>query len=207
MKEAIQLLQFWQEYLEMGHQPNLERFSVWLQNKLKKQHENEKMHVPGQYMVSQNMAIGFLLGNVMAYAEIWIKATFRNLPIQHFHDFGTLKFIEEKRNPTKKEVAEDSLLEQSSCFEAIKRMTKSGLLKDQEDKKDKRVRRVSLTAKGKKVIEDAMQQAYHLSELLVGDLTEEEKEGFIKVLQKLGSFHEDLYRSGGKDKAISQYGL
>jgi len=207
MKEAIRLLQYWQEYLELSPQPSLERFSEWLRDKLNPSVENDEMQVPGQYQISLNMSVGFLLGQIIAYGEIWTKVAFRNLPIQHFHDFGTLMFIERNDNPTKKEIAEDSLQEQSSCFEAIKRMTRDGLLKDKEDKEDKRVRRVSLTSKGKEVVASAMEQAYYLSDLLVGDLTDEEKKELVKALQKLGSFHEALYRSGGKEKAIDNYNL
>ena len=128
MDEIIELLQYWKSYSDKGLGSNLGRFGLWL-NEQKNQAKNTE--VPNEFQVSPNIKIGFLLGHIMAFGEIWTKLAFRDLPIQHFHDFGTLRFIEAQINPTKKEIAEDSFMEQSSCFEALKRMTKNGLIKDE----------------------------------------------------------------------------
>lgn len=206
MKEAIQLLQYWQEYTERTVSPDMKGFASWLVENLEPSNGPEKGDFP-PYLHTRNMSVSFLIGHLMAFAEIWTKLTFRDLPIQHFHDFGNLIFISESKNPTKKEVARQSFLEQSSCFEALKRMTKNGLLADQGDPKDKRARRVSLTKKGQEVLDRAMHQVSQLSDLLVGDLTEAEKKDLIVVMSKLITFHENLYQTGGKERAIAQYGL
>ncbi len=204
MDEIIELLQYWKSYSDKGLGSNLGRFGLWL-NEQKNQAKNTE--VPNEFQVSPNIKIGFLLGHIMAFGEIWTKLAFRDLPIQHFHDFGTLRFIEAQINPTKKEIAEDSFMEQSSCFEALKRMTKNGLIKDETDKHDKRVKRVKITQKGKKILEKATHQSMVLSDLLVGDLTEDEKLQLITLLEKLGSFHIDLYTNTSKEKVIDSFKL
>ena len=181
---------------------DLSRFGVWLNKELNEQKATE---IRDEYKVSKNVQIGFLLGHMMAFGEIWTKLAFRDLPIQHFHDFGTLKFIEHHVNPTKKEIADDSMVEQSSCFEALKRLNKNGLLVDEVDKTDKRAKRVKLTKKGKETILRAMQQSYALSDLLVGDLIDEEKDRLIELLGKLNHFHEDLYRTTDKTRVIKGF--
>ncbi|MEL7002963.1 MAG: MarR family winged helix-turn-helix transcriptional regulator [Bacteroidota bacterium] len=201
MDQVIRLLEYWKEFIKRGLGQDFENFGKWLT----KETEREK-EIPKDYE-SPNMTIGFLLGGLMGYSEVWTKMTFRNLPIQNFHDFGTLKFIEALKNPTKKEVAEDSLVEASTCFEAIKRLVKNGLLVEETDQSDKRVKRVRLTAEGLKVTDEATRQASLLSNLLVGDLSEEEKKTLIGILKKLDHFHEDLYRKTERDNIIEHYSL
>ncbi|MEM6523742.1 MAG: MarR family winged helix-turn-helix transcriptional regulator [Bacteroidota bacterium] len=204
MDEILKLLGFWKTYTEQGLGNNLSHFGLWLNNELTKT-ETEK--IPDQFNISTNVKIGFLLGHIMAYGEVWIKLAFRDLPIQHFHDFGTLRFIQVHKNPTKKEIAEDSMMEQSSCFESLKRLTKAGLLIDQADKNDKRVKRVKLTKIGNQVLEAATKQSFALSDLLVGDLNPDEKEQLIRLLEKLGKFHEHLYQNSPKEKITQAFKL
>lgn len=204
MDDILKLLGYWKIYSERGLGNDLGRFGVWLNNEQKKEKTDD---IPSEFQVSPNVKIGFLLGHVMAFGEVWTKLAFRDLPIQHFHDFGTLRFILIHKNPTKKEIAEDSMMEQSSCFESLKRLTKAGLLVDQQDKNDRRVRRVKLTNKGTKLVEKAKEQSYALSNLLVGDLTDGEKKTFISLLEKLCSFHETLYESSSKEKIASAFNL
>ena len=200
----IKVLNHWKNFKEKGLGHDLSKFGQWL---IDEENKEKQKDIPEDYSVSPNMMIGFLLGGLMGYTEVWTKMTFRNLPIQNFHDFGTLKFIEALKRPTKKEIAEDSLVEQSTCFEALKRMAKNGLVEEETDERDKRVKRVKLTKNGQKVTNQATQQAFLLSNLLVGDITKEEKNTLIGILQKLDHFHEDLYRKTERDKIIEHYKL
>lgn len=204
MDDILVLLTHWKTFTEKGLGNDLGRFGLWLNTQLNRRKNEE---VPDEFQVSPNVKIGFLLGHIMAFGEVWTKLALRDLPIQHFHDFGTLLFIQDNKNPTKKEIAEDSMMEQSSCFEALKRLTKAGLLVDETDKFDKRAKRVKLTYQGKQVVDAAMKQSYALSDLLVGDLTEEEKKQLIYLLEKLGRFHEDLYKNTSKDKIADAFNL
>jgi len=207
MDLVLKLLTYWKEYLEKGVGNNLGRFGLWLNEQLTEYAEVPTQKVPDQFDISTNFAFGYLFGNLAAYADHWTKLTFRNLPLQNHHDFGILKFIELSGHPTKKEVATDSTLEQSTCFEAIKRLVKNNLLQEESDTKDKRVKRVKLTDYGIEVIQLASQQASHQANLLVGDLTEEEKNEAIGLLKKLNDFHEDLYKNSSKEKIIESFEL
>ena len=202
INQIIKLIEYWKAFRAQGAAGNLEAFGQWL---AQQEAQNKTFDVPNEYFQSPNLAVGFLLGNVMAYAEVWTKLAFRDLPLQGFHDFGMLKFVEDKTNPTKKEVAADSILEDSTTFEAIKRLGKQGLLAEAPDPKDRRVRRVTITEAGKQVVQQAMQQAVAMSDLLVGNLDAQEKEALINMLQKLAQFHDHMYRNTTKEHVITQY--
>ena len=204
MEQVIKLLEYFKVYQDKGLGDDIGRFGLWLNKELGAE---KVVEVPPAYSVSENAAIGFLLGGLLGFGDVWTRLAFRDLPIQHFYDFGIIKFIEVMKAPTKKEVADKSLLEQSTCFEAIKRLTKHGILEEQVDTDDRRVNRVKLTAYGRKIASKATQQSFLLSDLLVGDLVEEEKSDLTRLLKKLDRFHEDLYRNTDKDKIINHYRL
>ena len=155
MDQIIKLLEYWKKFTERGMGEELDRFGLWLNQEHISEKVNNEQLVPDDFNNSTNFTIGYLLGSMTGYGEMWTKLSFRNLPIQNFHDFGTLKFIQHTQNPTKKEVANDSMLEQSTCFEVIKRLVKNDMLSEENDPNDKRVKRVKLTKYGFEVIERA----------------------------------------------------
>ena len=204
MQQVIRLLEYFKTYQDKGLGDDLGRFGLWLNKELGL---GKMIDVHGRYEVSVNVTIGFLLGELMSYGDVWSRLAFRDLPIQHFYDYGIVKFVEHEENPTKKEVANMSLLEQSTCFEAIRRLNKHGILSERVDQNDKRVKRGMLTDYGQKITNQATRKVFLLSDLLVGDLVDEEKEDLTRLLKKLDRFHEDLYRNTGKETIIENYDL
>ncbi|MEL7145084.1 MAG: winged helix DNA-binding protein [Bacteroidota bacterium] len=207
MDQIIKLLQYWKKYTDRGLGEELDRFGHWLANELSQAESHQRPDMVDLDQLPLNFKVGFLLGNLLTYVDMWSKMAFRNLPIHNFHDFGSLKFIEQEKNPTKKEIATDSLVEQSTCFEAIKRMTKKGLLEETTDETDKRVKRVCLTKYGQEVANKATEQTMKLSNLMVADLTEDEKVIVIRLLSKMEKFHNDLYLNADKSDIIKNYDL
>ncbi len=204
MDKVIKLLEYFKKYQEKGMGADLARFGMWLNKEI---NGERIVEVPVEYQLSDDVTIGFLMGRLLGYGDVWTRMAFRDLPIQHFYDYGILKHTEQAKNPTKKEIADQSLLEQSTCFEAIKRLVKHKVLTEETDMDDRRVKRVRLTSFGKKVTEVATQQAFRLSNLLVGDLTDKEKKDLIRILRKLDHFHEDLYRKVERNRIIENYNL
>ena len=75
----------------------------------------------------------------------------------------------------------------------MKRMIDAGLIEEVTDKQDKRVRRVKLTAKGKRTRENFFQQSVSDLKLKSGNLSETEKKELIRLLAYLEKFHTNIY--------------
>ena len=71
------------------------------------------------------------------------------------------------------------------------------LIEEHADKKDKRIRRVKLTAKGKKTRENFFQQTIPDLKLKAGNLSAPEKKELIRVLAYLEKFHSNIYFNDG----------
>jgi DNA-binding MarR family transcriptional regulator len=209
MDNVINLLQAYKSYLACGFKDDMAHFGKWLQQK-----ENEQNNKPSEWhkRVSIDQAgldgiIGYQLGGLMSYTETWTKLAFRDLPLLGLPDFGILKFVEIKGDPSKKEIAQKSIMEASTCFEIIKRLIKNELIIDHTDQEDKRIRRVVLTDYGKEILEKATKQVMQLSKFLLGDLQKEEKEVMLNVLKRLNDFHYQWYHEGSRDKLTEIYDL
>jgi DNA-binding MarR family transcriptional regulator len=83
----------------------------------------------------------------MNYANLALKGTGLN----QIEEFGILLTIKQEKHPKKTEVIYANLYELSSGTDMLTRMKKRGLIKEYNDKEDKRAKRLELTAKGEKV--------------------------------------------------------
>ncbi|MGK7393039.1 MAG: MarR family winged helix-turn-helix transcriptional regulator [Candidatus Cyclobacteriaceae bacterium M3_2C_046] len=209
MEEVIELLQYWKRYIESGFNKDFRQFGQWLvqQNNEQKNASDEWNSRVDINQEGLDAVLGFQLGGLMSYSDTWTKLAFRNLPLVGIADFGILKFIEYTGSPTKKSISLTAIMEASTCFEILKRLQKNNLIEEKPDSEDKRVKRVKLTAAGKKVIEQATIQVKALSGFLVGNLSEQEKLQLLNALKKLNEFHHHWYHEGDKEKLMEVYQL
>jgi len=183
-----ELIGHWVEYSEKRPTPSIEGFSSWLKNRVATPKE------AGETNLNQKkMYLGRVFGRIINFTELWGKLAFKDLPIKQFEDFGILTEVKYRINPSKNEVANLLLNEKSTAFEIIKRLIRDKLLKEEVDRKDKRIRRIKLTKYGKEVLERAEIQAGKVSEILMGDSTEEEIDAMINKFEELDRFHTNLY--------------
>ena len=143
------------------------------------------------------MELGYVFGRMINFTEMWGKLAFKDLPIKQFEDFGILTEVRYKGNPSKNEVASLLLNEKSTAFEIIKRLIRDGMLTEEPDPDDKRIRRIKLTKYGQEVQQQAEQQAAKVSNLLVGDSQDEEILSLLSKFRELDRFHTANYEKGG----------
>ena len=203
MEQIIELLREWDAYSKVSPSTSLSDFGEWLSSKSKKQDKVYSNPFSGKI----NGTFGFHFGKLLSYAEAWERLTFRNHIINGFSDFFILRFIEYQGTPSKNEVANASREENTTVFEAIKRLTRKSLLKETIDTVDRRVRRVSITEKGAEVLKEIDKSALNMANLMVGDLAPNQIEEVSEYLKMLGDFHEKLYYSMTKEEIAEKYNL
>lgn len=206
MKDIISLLRDYQEFKDKNNSEDFHVFGEWLRQK----------HAPTQDYTTNDEEVNeagldvmatYLLGNLTGYTEAWIKLAYQDLPLLSIGDFSILKTVEHYQNPSKKEVADEVVMERSTCIESIKRLIKEGLLAEAIDPNDRRIRRVHLTKGGKQLMPLLNQRMTNLGSLLVGNLSEVEKKSLLPTLNKLLRFHENLYRNMKKEAIKKNYKL
>ncbi|HEY5823784.1 MAG TPA: winged helix DNA-binding protein [Cyclobacteriaceae bacterium] len=132
----------------------------------------------------------------MSYANMALKGT----ELNQIEEFGVLVTIRVEKNPKKTEVIYANLLELSSGTDMLARMKRRGLIKEYDDKEDKRSKRLQLTSKGEKVIEVCYERIKKNSLLMMHDLSEDDKELCIQLLKNTEIKFSQLWQQHkGKD--------
>ena len=85
----------------------------------------------------------------------------------------------------------------------MKRLIEIGMVKEIVDRKDKRIRRVELTPKGRRTRESILEQSKKDLLLKAGNLSEEEKVQLKSSLIYLEKFHSEIYQNDA-DKSIDE---
>lgn len=206
MDQIIKLLEDYKEYTEQGMPKDLGLFGEWLKQK----YAGQEAYLTDEEEVNEaglDAMASYVLGGLTNYVEAWVKLTYQDLPIVSLGDFGILKTVEFLQNPTKKMISDQVIMERTTCNESVKRLVKEGLLSEATDPKDRRMKRVQLTARGRDLIQILNQKMIALGKLLMGNLNEVEKKSLLPPLKKLADFHEVLYRQTEREKVKEWYGL
>jgi DNA-binding MarR family transcriptional regulator len=117
----------------------------------------------------------------MLYANMALKGT----ELNQIEEFGMLVTIKQEKNPKKTEVIYANLFELSSGTDMLNRMNKRGLIKEYDDKEDKRAKRIELTSKGEKVVESCFEQIRKNAMMMAHDLTDDDKELCVQLLKSI----------------------
>ncbi|HHH53924.1 MAG TPA: MarR family transcriptional regulator [Bacteroidetes bacterium] len=136
-----------------------------------------------------------LLTNLYRFAKHYIKKAFQNTEIRTIDEFGFLATLIRQESLQKKDLINQHFLETSSGSEILKRLYSKGFIKESRDENDKRAKLVSLTPKGKEVIMNSFDQMYRVSEIIIGNLTDEELKQSLKIFNKLSDFHKNIDRN------------
>ena len=206
MEKLIELITYYRDFTEDTHSEDLTFFVDWLKQKMG---EEEELSTDNANVNSGGLdvMISYLVGSLTRFLDIWLKVAYEGLPLISLGDFTIVKVIQNKGNPSKKEIAREAMMERTSCNEALRRMLKSGIIREEVDTDDKRVRRVTLTKEGKMLLLEVDKRMMQLSKLLMGNLTEVEKRSIFPALDKLKNFHENLYTKKDDIDISKLYGL
>lgn len=168
-------------------------FSLWL---------NQQMSYPNPGIVSSSQSAGtqdsdeqsesiltMLVSYLFRYTKFYSKKALEDTPLSTMDEFTFLASLSYQGSMTKTELIQQHLLEITSGIEIIKRLTKNGLLESFADPKDKRSKRVKLTAKGKEVLEEVMEKMDQVAHIVSGNLSKDEMTQLVPILHKLNDFH------------------
>ena len=103
----------------------------------------------------------------------------------YYGQMPVLSFVMENDSCTQKQIANDILVTPASIATSIKRMQKSGLITKRIDDENLRNNRISVTAKGRKLVYDWEKEMAKLDEKQFDGFTDEEIATYIKLTEKV----------------------
>jgi len=218
MNKTIELVNLWGKFEEAHPAGTIEEFC---RHYLAHQ-QHPKLDGPLVGGVVPRISDGLLMkiiGRIsklnMSYANIALKGTGLN----QIEEFGILATIKQEKNPKKTEVIYANLFELSSGTDMLARMKGRGLIKEYNDKEDKRSKRIELTAKGERVVQVCKTQILKNATMMMHDLTVDDKQLCIQLLKNIeikfsalwqkqkGKEFDEIYDELMTDKKTSDGGL
>jgi DNA-binding MarR family transcriptional regulator len=137
--------------------------------------------------------ISILIVLMNHYAKRYIKKALSESCLQSPDEFSFLITLMSYNSLSKSELITRQVMEKTSGSEVIRRLIRSGWIVESADENDKRSIRVSITQSGREEILKILPLMSKVSEIVVGNLLNEEINTLSYLLKKLDYFHNDIY--------------
>jgi DNA-binding MarR family transcriptional regulator len=109
----------------------------------------------------------------------------REYAINSFEDFAFLNSINKLERPRKTDVINSNFVELSSGLLIIGRLKKNGWISEKGDETDKRSKRLSLSTKGRKVLEQVYKRIGELNKQCFKDLSDDDIMICLKLMSPI----------------------
>lgn len=199
-KKVVELVNLFEEFHNETGSDDVKGFSVWLNRKL---HESEKQKAKVVTNTDDNRFIVWNIHRLSKYFRWYAKEFLNANGLSSMDEYFFLVSINNRGTPAKNEVYKDTISELTTGTQMMKRLIDIGMIKELVDKKDKRIKRVTLTPKGKRIRENILEQSKLDLLLKAGNLSELEKQQLKSSLNYLEKFHSEIYQNDG-DKSIEE---
>ncbi len=147
--------------------------------------------------------ISILVTMMFRYAKMYIKKALKDSNIRTVDEFSFLITLLTHESMTKQEVINLQIMEKTSGIEILNRLIKMGFIEQFQDKQDRRSARVRITNTGKHSLLAIMPQMRIVSEIVVGNLMETERQLLAYLLRKMDHYHNDIFLNRKDDELDS----
>ena len=205
MEKTIELVNLWGDFATQHPDASIEDFCRHLLIH-KRESENKGPLLGGLVPMHIDGVLMKLIGRIHKLHVYYASAAFDGTPLGQLEEFGLLATIQQRGNPKKSELIYSNLLELSSGTDMVNRLKNKGLIKEFDDKDDKRSKRLSLTPLGEKTMAVCIHRVLKLAKLMLYEMTEDDKQLCIQLLKHIeikfsalvqkhkGETFEDIYK-------------
>jgi len=205
MEKTIELVNLWGAFATQHPDASIEDFCRHLLIH-RRENENKGPLLGGVVPMHTDGLLMKLIGRIHKLHVFYASAAFVGTPLGQLEEFGLLATIQQRGNPKKSELIYSNLLELSSGTDMVNRLKYKGLIKEFDDKDDKRSKRMSLTPLGEKTMSTCIHRVLKLARMMLYEMTEDDKQLCIQLLKHVeikfagliqkhkGETFEDIYK-------------
>ncbi|HTI09055.1 MAG TPA: hypothetical protein VL832_10875 [Puia sp.] len=183
MNQTVELVRLWGEYERENPTATIEGFCrSQLAGTIKKQ---KSVQAEWQLHPDLNGALIKLISRIGKFQAIYTNKALEGTGLDQIEEFGMMVSIFNQKGSIKSEAIFSNMLELSSGTNILIRLKNKGMISEYDDVEDKRAKRLQLTRKGEKVLKDAKQQILKVVAMLVQDLTDDDKQLCLQLLNPI----------------------
>lgn len=154
---------------------------------------------------SAESIISTLIVHMNRFAKNYSKAAMKNTDFSTQDEFIYLINLSAFGEMTKMELIKKNRHDKPAGMQIINRLIKQGWVQQIDSDKDKRSKLISITQQGKDTLELDMQKIRQATKIVCGNLSTQEKNQLIHLLQKLEQFHIPIYENDLEKDNLLEY--
>lgn len=192
VNQTVELVKLWGAF-EAKH-PNA-GIDDFCRHQLAQNVKPENYGVPkGELRPDLNGQLVILLRRIGKFHIAYSNKALEGTGLDQMEEFGILVTIYNQKNPIKSEAIYNNIMELSSGTNMLIRLKKRGLVSEYDDEQDKRVKRLTLTAKGEATLLKAKALVLKVAQMMVNDLSDEDKRLCIQLLTPIDRRFSGLFQ-------------
>lgn len=196
LKNIVNLLEEFESenLLRKMYSNDIEGFKRWIAVNYNSENENSEPDWEGKENGrTPESVINTLIVHMNRYAKSYSKSAIFGSDFSTQEDFIFLINLKAFGEMTKMDLIKKNVQEKPAGMQIINRLIAQKWVAQQDSKTDKRSKVISITPKGLKALENQMDKIRQATEIVTGDLTQNEKMELIRLLNKLNDFHKPIY--------------
>ena len=188
-RSVIPLLSAWEKYSNENPDGDLEGFAKWIlatdQPKPPAQIEPPAQPEQAPILIARNHDILRLLS----------KPVIKDLGFTKDIEFSAIAHVAIMDHPNKKALCRELLIENSTGVEITRRLAQKGFIAERPNPEDRRSALLSVTDKGRKILEKGYYRLSPIHTSFLDALDKEEKIQLVSLLARINKFHSDRINS------------
>jgi len=186
--KVVELVCLFQMYFSESGNDNLKNFSAWLS----KNSDNSTSDILIDEE-KQNIEIIDSFIRISKFIKLYNKEVFQNHTIKRLHEHKFLLTVDKLENPAKSDIYTETITELTTGAKIMKRIITMGLIKETDDKMDKRIKRLKLTPKGKNELDAVSKNINANNNLIMAFTTDRDKSALLSIIKTIDNFHTEEY--------------
>jgi len=205
-RSVIPLLSAWEKYTTEQPDGDVTGFAKWVlandpasaqsENHLQTQNQPAAKPAPETTTPLDDTAQGALLiARNHRILRLFSKPIIKDLGLTKDMEFSAVVQVAIMDHPNKKELCRELLIENSTGVEITRRLALKGFIAERPDPDDRRSALLSITDKGRKILEQGYHRLSPVHTSFLDALDKEEKSLLVSLLARINKFHSDRINS------------
>lgn len=197
LKQLLEQVETFEQHQQTSHgaPADLARFAAWLHARTAPgpglQPVADEVHAVHDTPEAQITKMVLFLNR---YARSYVRLALADTVLLTIDDFAYLASLYRLQPLSKTELITRNVHEKASGTEVIKRLLAHGLVWEEPHATDRRRKLLSVTDAGREVLGQVIGRMNQVAQLVSGDLTADERQQLVYLLQRLDAFHQQIYQ-------------
>ena len=202
MNKTVHLVNLWGEFEAKHPDAEIEDFCRYLLTTTREK-ENEGKLFNGHMPPTDKIILSKLVQRLATFQRSYADASLNGIAIKQLDEFLILNTTAILKEGKKTEIIHTCLVELSTGLNILSNLLKQELVTEEEDKIDKRSKRVKITAKGEAVLQECYVQMRKANAFMYQEMEEEDILLTIQLLKNSDIRHSALWQQN-KGKSFDE---